>query len=85
MEPTIKELNVTKTLLNPITFNGQEMTEIEIKKLILRPVIKRIVFLIEKLDRVIVYDGEAEFEAHKEDSDDTLISALLTKIDTDYK
>ncbi len=85
MEPTIKELNVTKTLLNPITVNGKEVTEVTINKLILRPVIKRIVFLTEEFNRTIVFDGEVEFEAHKGDSDDTLISAFLTKIDTDFK
>jgi len=83
MEPTIIELNKKIELTNPKTVNGTEITEVTLKKMILRPIMKRIVFLTEELDRVIVYDGEAEFEAHKDDSEETLIEALLAKIDTD--
>lgn len=85
MEPTIKDLNLKKTLLKPITVNGKEITEVNIEKLILRPVLKRIVFLTQELNRVIVFEGETDFEAHKDDSDEILINALLSKIDTDYK
>ena len=70
-------------LTKPKTVNGVELTEVTLKKLILRPIMKRIVFMTEELDRVIVYDGEVEFEAHKADSEETLIEALLVKIDTD--
>ena len=84
MEPTITELNVVKTLISPVTKNGQTITEVTVKKLILRPVMKRIVFITEELDRVIVYDGEADFEAHKADSEATLLTALVAKIEADY-
>lgn len=85
MEPTIKDLNVVKTLKNAITVGGKTITEVNVKKMILRPVLKRIVFMVEELDRVIVYEGETDFEAHKADSDETLMTALLAKIDSDYK
>lgn len=83
MEPTIIELNKKIELTNTKTVNGTEITEVTLKKMILRPIMKRIVFLTEEFDRVIVYDGEAEFEAHKDDSEETLIEALLAKIDKD--
>lgn len=83
MEPTIIELNKKVELTNIITVNGTEITEVTLKKMILRPIMKRIVFLTEEFDRVIVYDGEAEFEAHKDDSEETIIEALLAKIDAD--
>lgn len=83
MEPTIIELNKKVELTNTITFNGKEITEITLKKMILRPIMKRIVFMTTELDRVIVYEGDVEYEAHKDDSEETLIEALLAKIDTD--
>lgn len=85
MEPTIKELNTKQTLLNTISINGKDVTEINIKKLIFRPVLKRIVFIVDELDRVIVYEGDTDYNTHKDDTDDTLINVLLTKIDSDYK
>jgi hypothetical protein len=85
MEPTIKDLNVVKTLTNAITVGGKTITEVNVKKMILRPILKRIVFMTEELDRVIVYEGEADFEAHKADSDETLMTALLAKINADYQ
>ena len=39
--------------------------------------------MTEELDRVIVYDGEADYEAHKADSEAVLTAALLAKIDAD--
>ena len=83
MEPTITELNKKVELTNSITVNGKEITEVTLKKMILRPIMKRIVFMTEELDRVIVYEGDVEYEAHKADSEETLIEALLAKIDTD--
>lgn len=85
MEPIIKELNITKTLSTPITVNDVEITEINISRLILRPVLKKIVFLIEELNkRVILYEGEDLYEAHKDDSDETLIAKLLEVITAEY-
>jgi len=84
MEPTIINLDINKTLLNPIIVDGQTISEIYLKVLLLRPAIKRIVFITDKLDRVIVYDGEAAYDAHKNDSQNTLIDALLTFIDANY-
>lgn len=84
MEPTIKELNIKKTLTSPVTVNGKVITEVNIKKLILRPVLKRVVFITEEFDRVIVYEGEADFESHKEDSIETLTTVLLAKIAADH-
>jgi len=84
MEPTIKDLEIKKTLNNVITANGKEITEINIKKLIIRPVLKRIVFNTAELDRVIVYEGETDFDAHKDDSDEILIAKLLTVIAAKY-
>ena len=85
MEPTITELNKKVELTNKITVNGKEITEVTLKKMILRPIMKRIVFMTEELDRVIIYDGEVEFEAHKDDSEEILIEALKNKIDSEYK
>lgn len=84
MEPTIKDLNKKVTLTKAITVNGVELTEITLEKMILRPVVKRIVFLTKELNRVIVYDGETEFEAHKNDSEADLTAALLVKINSTY-
>lgn len=83
MEPTIIELNKKVELTNAISVNGKEITEVTLRKMILRPIMKRIVFMTEELDRVIVYEGDVEYEAHKADSEETLIEALLAKIDTD--
>ncbi len=83
MEPTIIELNKKVELTNAISVNGKEITEVTLRKMILRPIMKRIVFMTEELDRVIVYEGDVEYEAHKADSEETLIEALLVKIDTD--
>jgi hypothetical protein len=84
MEPIITPLDITKTLLHPIIVNGETLTEVHLTKLILRPVLKRIVFTTNQLDRTIVYEGETEYNAHKDDSQNTLIDALLVKIDTTY-
>ena len=84
MEPTIITLDIEKTLLNPIVVDGQTISEIYLKILLLRPAIKRIVFITNELDRVIVYDGEAAYNAHKDDSQNTLIDALLAYIDANY-
>lgn len=85
MEPTITELDVKKTLLNAITLNEKQITEVNIKKLILRPIMKRIVFITDEFDRVVIYDGAELFEAHKNDSQDDLLAVLLLKIDSDHK
>lgn len=85
MEPIFKDIKAKKTLLNPITFNGQTFTEVNVNKLILRPVLQRIVFIVDELDRVIVYEGATDYTTHKDDSEDTLIAALLTTLDTKYK
>jgi len=84
MEPTIITLDITKTLLNPIVVDGQTISEIYLKILLLRPAIKRIVFITDRLDRIIVYSGEADYDAHKNDSQNTLIDALLAYIDANY-
>jgi len=84
MEPTITDLNKKVTLTAPITVNGKQITEITLEKLILRPVMKRIVFLTSELNRVIIYDGEADFEAHKADSEEVLTAKLLEKIAAEY-
>ena len=84
MEPTIKNLNTLETLLNEATFRGRDYTEVNIKRLILRPVLKRIAFLTEEFDRIILFEGD-DYETHKNDSDEVLINALLSKIDTLYK
>lgn len=84
MEPTITDLNKKVALTSPITVNGVEMSEITLEKMIIRPVMKRIVFLTKELGRVIVFDGETEFEAHKNDSEADLTTALLAKIAAEY-
>jgi len=84
MEPIITPLDITKTLLHPIVVNGEIISSIHLTKLILRPVLKRIVFTTDQLDRTIVYEGEVAYEAHKDDSQNDLIDALLAKIDTTY-
>lgn len=84
MEPTITELNKKVELTNSITVNGKEITEVTLKKMILRPIMKRIVFMTEELDRVIVYEGDVEYEAHKDDSVEDLIAALLAKVEAEY-
>ena len=84
MELTIIDLNITKTLLNPINVFGESFSAVTINTLILRPYLKRIVFTTSELDNIIVYDGEELFELHKDDSNDTLINILLEKIDNKY-
>lgn len=84
MGPIITPLDITKTLLHPITVNGQTITEVHLTELVLRPVLKRIVFLTDQLDRVVVYEGETEYDAHKDNTQNQLIDALLIKIDTTY-
>lgn len=84
MGPIITNINTEKILLNPIIVNGSTISEIFIKELILRPMLKRIVFTSTELDRTIVYEGDNEYEAHKDDSQNQLIDALLIKIDTTY-
>jgi hypothetical protein len=85
MEPIIKDLNTKKTLVHTASLNGRDFTEVNIKKLILRPVLKRIVFITEEFDRIIVYQGDTDYAAHHGDSDETLTNALLAKIDADHK
>ena len=85
MAAIITNLNVAKTLLNPITVNGQTITEVQVNELVIRPVLKRIVFNVSEINRVVVYEGDTDFEAHKNDSQEALLAALLTKIDNDYK
>lgn len=82
MEPTIIELNKVVALTNAITINGVEITEVTLEKMIIRPVLKRIVFMTKELNRVIVYNGEVDFEAHKDDSEEELTEALLAVIDS---
>lgn len=84
MEPIILNLNKKLTLTGPITVNGKELTEVTVEKLIKRPVMKRIIFIVTELTKVIVYDGETEFEAHKDDSEADLTAKLLQKIAADY-
>ena len=85
MEPIITTLNLKKILLNKIIFEGSEFTEINITRLVIRPVMKRIVFFTEEIEKIIIYEGDIEFDAHKDDSQETLIDALLSKIDLLYK
>lgn len=85
MGPIIIEINSTKALLNAAKLFEKEYTEVNIKELILRPLMKKIIFVTEEFNRIIVYEGDADFEAHKNDSDNVLIDALLAKIDTLYK
>ena len=85
MEPTITDLNVTKTLLNTATFGDKDHTTVTIKKLILRPILKRIVFVTEEFQRIIIFEGDADYNVHQADSTDILIAELLTKIDSLYK
>lgn len=84
MEPTITELNKTVTLTKEITVEGKKLTEVTLEKVILRPVMKRIVFMTKELNRVIIYDGETEFEAHKDDSEEVLTAKLLAVINSTY-
>lgn len=85
MGPTITELNQSATLLNTATFNGTDHTGVTINKLIVRPIMQRVVFITDEFDRVIVYDGATEFQAHSGDTTQVLTTALLSKIDTLYK
>jgi hypothetical protein len=84
MEPTIIELNKTVALTKEITVEGKKLTEVNLEKIIIRPVIKRIVFITKELNRIIVYDGEVDFEAHKDDSEEVLTAKLLEVIDSTY-
>lgn len=87
MGPEIKEINVKKILLHSKTINNIEITEVNIDILILRPVMKKIIFITKEFDKVIVYDDTVtpgSFEAHEHDSDDALIDALLVKIDSTF-
>jgi len=84
MGPTIINLNIKKTLLNPITIEGKFFTEIDIKKIIIRPVLKKIVFETDLFEKTIIYNGETEFEAHKNESQEDLVYNFLSIIDTKF-
>lgn len=85
MEPIITELNEKVTLTNTITVNNNKISEITLKKIILRPIMKRIVLMTDEIERIIVFEGESDFESHKNDSKEVLIEALKNKINSEYK
>lgn len=84
MEPTIIDLNIIKALLKPVYINGDIVTEVHVKTLILRPFLKKIVFLTQEFNRVVIYDGEELFEAHKNDVQEVLENVLLEVIEAKY-
>lgn len=84
MNPTFIEINAISTLLNPKTINAVLVSEVNVEMLILRPYLKKIVFITTELDRIVVYEGDVDFGAHKDDTQGVLIAALLAKIDADY-
>lgn len=79
-----KELKVKRTLLGPALIKRKEVTEINITELIFRPALKKIVFIIEEANRIVIYEGEADFNAHKDDSEELLINKLLQVINTKF-
>ena len=83
MEPIFKEINETHPLLGTVNHNGQSYTAVTINKLIFRPVLKRVVFVTQEFDRVVVYEGE-EYNSHTGDTNSTLITVLLDKIAATY-
>ncbi|HWY35517.1 MAG TPA: hypothetical protein VNX68_12800 [Nitrosopumilaceae archaeon] len=85
MEPTITEINLVKSLISTSTFEGNDYNSVTINQLILRPVLKRIVFTTKEFGRVAIFEGETDFNLHVSDSSDVLIQLFLNKIDTLYK
>ena len=79
-QPIITEINSSSTLLNPVTINGDFFSSVTINKLIVRPLLQRIVFDTQEFNRVILYDGTDEFQAHSGDTTQILTTALLNKI-----
>lgn len=84
MGPIITELNQVVALTAPVTFNGQSISQVTVERLIKRPIMKRVVFITTEMANVIIYDGEVEYEAHKDDDTATLIEKLKEKIAADY-
>lgn len=84
MGPIISELNQNVTLTAPITLNGATISAVNVERLIKRPIMKRIVFITTELANVIVYDGEIDYELHKDDDVAVLIEKLKEKIAADY-
>ncbi len=84
MEPIVKELEIKKILKNSIFVNGKEIAEINIKRLAIRPVLKKIIFVTKELDRIVIYEGEIDFNTHKEDLEELLINKLIEVINTKY-
>ena len=84
MGPIITEIKEKKTLTSPKTVNGVELTEVTINHLVIRPVYKKIIFLTEEFNRVVVYEGDTDFGNHENDSIQDLTAALLAKINSDF-
>ena len=60
-----------------LTIDTVDVTEITITKIIKRPVIKRIVSLIEGFDRIIVWEGDIDYPAHITDDNATIAAATV--------
>lgn len=84
MEPSFLELNTKLNLSKEIIVDGKTHQSLTLKRLIKRPLLKRIVFMTDEMDRVILYEGETDYETHKEDSEQTLISALKSHVETHF-
>jgi hypothetical protein len=82
--PIITELNSKINLLSTKTVDGIQISEVTIKAIVIRPFIKKINFLTEEFGAITIYDGEVDFEAHKDDSQQDLTTAFLNKINTDF-
>jgi hypothetical protein len=83
--PIFKDVNSTKALLNSVKINGKEVSEVKVQKIVLRPFVKKIVCILDNAPRVVVYEGEEKYEAHKGDSNDSIMSKMLQVINETYK
>jgi hypothetical protein len=80
----ITELNSKVNLLSAKIVNEIEISEVTIKAITIRPFLRKINLLTEEFGPITVYDGEIDFETHKDDSNQDLITALLAKINSDF-
>lgn len=80
----ITELNSKVNLLSAKIVDEIQISEVTIKAITIRPFLKKINLLTEELGPITIYDGEVDFETHKDDSQQVLIAALLEKINSDF-
>lgn len=79
-----QDFNLIKPVIIPFFLNQPPTSTVRVFKLIKRPVMNRIILVTQEFNRQIIYDGQTDFEAHKNDTLEQFVAVLLTKIDKEY-